>query len=184
MRIENYVGLALAALCFAACQSDTYYIKGEAQGLADGTVVYLAEAEGTQRVLDSLVVSDGRFSGEGAATDDAPLFCKLYPKGHADGGLLFFLVTGNIYAELSAETGASRVSGSKINNQWQALNDTVGKYDARLRELFSADSLAPRNVYAETARIYSTLSRRISETAQRNSDNALGRFISSHYTPK
>jgi len=46
------------------------------------------------------------------------------------------------------------------------------------------DSLCPAKTFAGTEQLYTTLTRRITETALRNKDNALGRFISSHYLPK
>ena len=171
----------MAALCFAACQSDTYYIKGEAKDFADGTELYLAEAVGEHHVVDTLAVQNGRFA-YGAPADER-LLC-LIPAGAAEPALYFFACPGNVYVELSTKVGRSRVSGTRVNNEWQALNDTVAKYDRHIRSLFDADSLHPRKIYAGTERLYTTLPRRISETALRNKDNALGRFIDSHYLPK
>ena len=181
MRSRKFIGLVLATSLFAACQSDTYYIKGEANGFEDGTVVYLAEAEGAHRVLDSLVVSDGRFAYDAPASDQ--LLC-LIPSGATTPALYFFACPGNAYVELSTEKGLSRVSGTKVNNAWQALNDTVAKYDGHLRTLFTADSISPQKTYAASEQLYTTLTRRINEAAINNNDNALGRFISSHYLPK
>ncbi len=181
MKGRKFIGLALAATLFAACQSDTYYIKGEAHDFADGTVLYLAEADGTHRVLDSMTVSKGRFAYDALADDR--LLC-LIPAGTTDPALYFFACPGNAYVELSPEMGGSRVSGTRVNNEWQALNDTVAKYDGHIRTLFAADSISPQKTYAVSERLYTTLTRRISEAALRNSDNALGRFISSHYLPK
>ena len=181
MRGEKFIGLALAAVVFAACQSDTYYIKGEAPDFTDGTELYLAEAVGEHHVVDTLTVQNGRFAYRAPA--DERLLC-LIPAGADEPAIYFFACPGNVYVELSPEQGQSRVSGTKVNNAWQALNDTVAKYDQQIRSLFDTDSLQPHKVYAGTERLYTTLSRRISETAQRNKDNALGRFVNSHYLPK
>lgn len=182
MKIENYIGLVLAAAVFAACQSDTYYIKGEAKGFTDGTVLYLTTAADEQHVLDSIVVHDGSFSYYGTISADEAPFCRLYPAGQENACLYFFAEPGNIYVELSTKVGRSRVSGTKVNNEWQALNDTVTKYDHHLRQLFTTDSVNPRKLFAETEQLHTTLTRRINEAAKRNQDNALGRFISSHYS--
>ena len=146
----------------AACQSDTYHIKGEARELADGTVLYLTEGIGSQRVVDSVVVGNGRFSYEGTTAGEPPLRA-LRPAGQQQESLYFFAEPGNIYVELSPHEGCSRVSGTKVNNEWQALCDTVAKYDREIRHLFDTDSLQPRNTYAVTERLYTTLSRRISD---------------------
>ena len=181
MKSEKFVGLVLAAVVFAACQSDTYYMKGEAHGFADGTELYLAEAVGERHVVDTLAVQNGRFAYSAPA--DGRLLC-LIPAGAAEPALHFFACPGNVYVELTTEVGRSRVSGTKVNNEWQALCDTVAKYDHEIRSLFETDSLHPRKIHAGTERLYTTLTRRITETALRNKDNALGRFISSHYLPK
>ena len=181
MKSVKIVGLVLAAVVFAACQSDTYYIKGEAHDFADGTELYLAEAVGGHRVLDTLVVRDGHFAYKALA--DERLLC-LIPAGSSMPALYFFACAGKAYVELSPEEGRSRVSGTKVNNEWQALNDTVAKYDQHLRALFAKDSISPQKTYARTEQVYTALSRRISEAAIMNKDNALGRFISSHYLPK
>ena len=181
LRIRNYIGLVLAAAVFAACQSDTYYIKGEAKDFADGTLLYLTTATEEQRVMDSIVVRDGWFAYYGTMGADEALLCRLRPAEQPKAGLTFFVEPGNIYVELSSKVGASRVSGTKVNNEWQALNDTVTKYDRKLCQLFATDSVNPRKMFAETEKLHTTLTRRINEAAKRNQDNALGRFISSHY---
>ena len=181
MKSDKFVGLALAALTFASCQSDTYYIKGEAHDFTDGTELYLAEAVDEHHVLDTLVVRDGRFAYSGPS--DERLLC-LIPAVTAAPALCFFACPGRVYVELSPEEGQSRVSGTKVNNEWQALNDTVAKYDSHLRSLFTKDSISLEKTFAGTEQLYTTLTRRITETALRNKDNALGRFINSHYLPK
>ena len=117
------------------------------------------------------------------ALADERLLC-LIPAGSSTPALYFFACAGKAYVELSPEEGRSRVSGTKVNNEWQALNDTVAKYDQHLRALFAKDSISPQKTYARTEQVYTALSRRISEAAIKNKDNALGRFISSHYLPK
>lgn len=181
MRSDKIIGLALAATLFVACQSDTYSIKGEAPEFTDGTELYLTQAVGEHHVIDTVVVRDGRFSYSAPA--DEQLLC-LVPSGTSKPALYFFACPGNVYVELSPEEGQSRVSGTKVNNEWQALNDTVAKYDHHLRSLFETDSLSLRKTFAETEQLYTTLTRRINEAALRNKDNALGRFIDSHYLPK
>ena len=169
----------MAGLLFAACQSDTYYIKGEASHLSDGTVLYLtADLQNDSRPVDSITVSNGHFSYHGT-TDNIRLY-RLYEADNESHALLFFNEPGNIYIELSPRLGQSRVSGTEINNEWQALNDTVTRYDKRLRKLMASqkDSLSTRYVFSETDSIYNILRKRIGEAAVRNRDNALGHFIS------
>ena len=194
--ISVFVGLATVAVLTAACQSNTYYIIGEAHDTPDGAVLYLStdDSSGISQdtcgssgchtaptLLDSITVSGGRF-GYTATTDTARL-CHLYDKARPESSVTLFLEPGNIYVELSKKEGRSRVSGTVLNNQWQALNDTVAKYDARLRQLMltAGDSISPRRLHAQVAEIYDNLTRRISEAALNNRDNALGRFIATHW---
>ena len=181
--IKGFIGLATVATLTAACQSNTYYIKGEALYLPDGATLYLCNLNtGTSpTLLDSFTVSKGRFHY--SATTDSASLCRLYAKSHPASSVMLFIEPGNIYVELHREEGRSRVSGTMVNNQWQALNDTVAKYDARLRLIMknSGDSISPRRMYKQVSEIYDILSRRISEAALNNRDNALGRFIATHW---
>lgn len=180
---KSIVGLALTVFLLAACQSGICYIKGEARQYVDGTLLYLADEQGeTLLPTDSFIVTNGVFCYESPATDSLRL-CRLYPKDVPWNGITFFLEPGNIYIELSQKQAASRVSGTKSNNEWQALNDTVLKYDRQIRQLIGhpADSISLKKLSGEADRLYSTLTQRINETAVRNKCNALGRFIAIHF---
>jgi hypothetical protein len=185
--IRQFIGLATATLAMAACQSNTYYIKGEAKEMGNGTKLYMTAVTDDTQPIDSLVVIDGRFTLTGTA--DTAMLCKLYSASSPEVSVTFFLEPGNIYIELAQQLSSltgksrslSRVSGTKVNNEWQALNDTVAKYDRLLRGLMKSDSIEPRKLYCQTDSIYGTLNRRINEAALRNRDNAMGRFIASHH---
>lgn len=169
----------MASLLFVACQSDNYSIKGEARTFSDGTLLYLTTDLNGGQPFDSVYITDGHFAYFGTALPDS--LCRLYAPAHPEVGILFFPTPGNIYIELSDKPARSRVSGTKVNNEWQALNDTVARYDARIRALFSRrDSISPHLKSVAMNQIYDTLNRRITEAALRNHDNALGRFISTH----
>lgn len=171
------VGLATVIVFFTACQSNTYSIKGEAKNFANGTLLYL---DNDHQHIDSFIVMDGHFSSNGIT--DTTNLCKLYVAGTKGPVVYFFVEPGNIHIELSKEIGCSRVSGTRVNNEWQTLNDTVAKYDSQMRSLFDStnDSIIPKQLFKETCRIYDILTLRINEAAIRNRDNALGRFIASH----
>ena len=183
MRLLRFiVGLAAIPILFMACQSDTLYIKGEAWQLPNGSVLYLSDdIDGAGRPLDSIVVADGRFYFQGHAAE--PTVCRLYPADSHQQGIVFFAEPGNIYIELLPKPGSSRVSGTTINNRWQSLNDSVAKYDHSIRSIIASgsDSISPRQRFVDIERQYVSLTRLIKETALRNRDNALGRFINNHY---
>ncbi|MBR6275698.1 MAG: DUF4369 domain-containing protein [Prevotella sp.] len=177
---KTFLGLAIAGLALAACQSDTYYIKGEAHGIGDGTVLYLStDLQGHSRPADSIIVSNGKFAYRG--TTDADSVWRLYTPTLPEAFVYFFAEPRNVYIELYNKAARSRVSGTKTNNEWQALNDTVAKYDRYMRKVVGNDSLSVKQKSIEMNRLYTILDDCIRQTARRNSDNVLGRFISTHY---
>ena len=151
-----HIGLAVATLTLAACQSDVCHITVEDTTRNSPTYT-------TQHTPDSIRL------------------CRL-----PDTDVLYFNEPGNVYIELSPQEGQSRVSGTRLNNEWQALNDTVAKYDKQLRQILGpeGDSLNPRIIHRQVSQIYETLNQRINETALRNRDNALGRYIVTHFAPR
>ena len=179
MNSKSIVGLAAMSLMLTACQSNSYRIDGFAGMFLEGDTVVLAADAAPDVPIATTLVHNGKFlfSGE---TDTVGL-CTVYQKQLPDQRLTFFLEPGNIAIELNRAPVCSRVSGTIVNNEWQALNDTVTKYDRKLCQLFATDSVNPRKMFAETEKLHTTLTRRINEAAKRNQDNALGRFISSHY---
>lgn len=182
--VSSLIGLAALTLTVTACQSDSYTIRGEARQFADGTLVLLTpDLNGDSLAsCDTIVVADGRFTYTGTAATTS--LHRLYTPSNPDATLLLFTEPGNIYVELSPQSGHSRVSGTKINNQWQALCDTVAHYDRRIRDLVTShDSINPRRTAAEMNHHYAALTRRINEAAKRNKDNELGRFILERFSP-
>jgi hypothetical protein len=174
------IGLAAAVYLFSACQSDSFSIRGEALQMADGTRLCLTRDLCGTPSTDTILIAQGHFALSGET--DSTLLCSLSLADKPESGTTFFLEPGNIYIELSPREGHSRVSGTPVNNQWQALNDTVARYDHRLRILFnSMDSLNPRRLHQETSQLYNGLTTNIREAARRNSSNAIGRFILTHH---
>lgn len=181
---STLIGLTALTLIVTACQSDLYTIRGEARQFADGTLLCLTpDLNNDTADCDTVSIIDGRFTYTATAT--ATRLCRLYAPSCPDASVLLFTEPGNIYVELSPLSGHSRVSGTKTNNQWQALCDTVAHYDRRLRTLVTTahDSISPRETAAKMERHYAILTQRIHETAERNKDNALGRFILERFSP-
>ena len=182
MNVKSLIGLATVTFMIAACQSNTYHIKGEAKGFKEGTSLCLSAGLTDRKTIDTLYITNGRFSYEGAT--DSVYLCRLCPVGaHQEEEILFFLEPGNIYIELSQEASHSRVSGTKVNNEWQALNDRVTASDHEIRRIMAQakDSISTRKLYDDMERIYTGLTADIKKTALRNKDNALGHFISHHF---
>lgn len=174
--------LLVTTLLLTACQRDTCRIRGEAKGWKDGTLLYLSVNPDNGHPFDSIRVDGGRF--DYLLTTDSIRLCLLYPSTKSPSeGVYFFTEPGNIYIELLPKIAASRVSGTVINNEWQALNNDVAHCDRRLRRIMreAKDSINVRRLHADINRLYEDINKNISETAMRNRDNALGQFINSHY---
>lgn len=168
---------------FCACQSDVYQIKGCATQLKDGDTVTLAFEDPPQKVLGQAIISGGTFKFAG--TTDTTLFCRAYLNRQQLTSCSFFLEPGEITIELNQHPHPSRVSGTVLNNQWQALNDTVQKLGTqliRLAQLSTRTNAAHRQQLQQQV---DSLHRRISDcivqTGQRNSKNVLGRYIIQNY---
>lgn len=178
----------MAVAVLTSCQSDSYYIKGEASMMPDGTVLYITHRLDTHEPYDSMIVSNGYFHYRD--TTNTVRLCMIYAPSQPQAQVSFFTEPGNIYIELTPHTARSRVSGTTLNNQWQALHDTVAHYDRQLRYIVvtksqattPGDSLSPTRLHAQVKRLYQALEQRISETALTNRDNALGRFIISAHS--
>lgn len=177
MNIKPTFGLVTVAIMLTACQSNSFKIKGEAIGFDDGEIVCLTNDLNSKLPTDSLHIKDGAFEFYGTA--DSTYFCMAYLASNPDNNITFFVEPGKIVIELSSEIGKSRVSGTKINNEWQALNDMVGQYDQKIRNVIrnTTDSMTPKKQYVEMDRIYNEITYKIIETGKRNKDNAMGQFI-------
>lgn len=181
MKFRLLYGLATVSL-LSACQSNSYQINGFARAFQEGDTICLMSEDQTVEPLDQTVIRDGKFMFTGE-TDDFQLF-RAYVKQQPDCGTTFFLEPGHITIELYHRSAVSRVSGTICNNEWQRLSDSINLLAKDIVSILhhpATDSLSQqRNVY-----IIDSLHRRMSDcilhTAQRNSDNPLGRYIQENY---
>ena len=167
----------MTAALLAACQSNTFHIRGEAKGFQDGEILYIADGLNRDSLpTDSIIVAEGHFIFHGET--DTVRFCRLYRAIDAQLEVTFFLEPGNIYVEMSAVPGRSRVSGTVINNGWQALNDEVAVCDRQLRRIIRDENI---DRAAQAKALYDQIDFSIREMALKHKNNALGRFISTRY---
>ena len=76
------------------------------------------------------------------------------------------------------------LSGTIVNNEWQALTDSIqqlSKGVMRLLQKPATDSAGQVNHVHAIDSLHRRMSSCIQYTAQRNRDNALGRYIHDHY---
>ena len=167
-----------------SCQSDAYHIQGYARQLNQNDTICIVLENEPERMLGKAIVNDGKFSVTGHT--DTILFCKAYLNRMKNCNVDFMLEPGNITLELNLPPKPSRTSGTKLNNQWQQLNDSIQRMGTKLINLVvSAKTPADEVTHQARLQAIDSLHRRMSDcivnTARRNADNPLGQYIEKNY---
>ena len=182
MNIKSIVGLAVMGTTLIACQSNSFRIDGFARMLHEGDTIVLAADATPDTPMSVTQVHNGKFlfSGE---TDDIRLF-TIYLKQKPKERLTFFLEASRITVELNHAPACSRVSGTVINNEWQALTDSIQQLSRGVMHLLrtpATDSAGQVTYVHAIDSLHRRMSSCILHTAKRNEANALGRYIRDHY---
>ncbi|MBQ9187092.1 MAG: AhpC/TSA family protein [Prevotella sp.] len=169
----------------AACQSNTYKISGTAEGLAEGDTLLLTTDLENGTPSDTVVVHDGKFTLEGET--DSVRLAMLYSALRNEVNIPFFLEPGDISIALSETPGNSRVGGTKTNNEWQRLNDSVMVIGKEINAI-------AEHVYGKTGNeeeqqkgmkrideLNSRFAGIVVSTVERNIDNEFGYFLLTYY---
>ena len=167
-----------------SCQSDAYHIQGYARQLNQNDTICIVLENEPERMLGKAIVNDGKFSVTGHT--DTILFCKAYLNRMKNCSVDFMLEPGNITLELNLPPKPSRTSGTKLNNQWQQLNDSIQRMGTKLINLVvSAKTSTDEETHQARLQAIDSLHRRMSDcivnTARRNADNPLGQYIEKNY---
>lgn len=178
--------LGLAGILLVACQSKTYKIEGSGNGIKDGDTLYLTTDLASGTPTDTIIVKEGRFSIEGES--DSTCLCLLYNARHRDINVPFFIEPGgNISVTISGEPGMSRVSGTTVNNLWQALNDSImilGKQINRIATYVYGNNLSEAEKVEKIKqmdRLNEQFKACVLSFAEKNTDNEFGYFILTYY---
>jgi hypothetical protein len=179
MKIRSILGLAATGFVLCACQSNTYRIDGFARSFDEGDTICLMKEE---QPLAFTTVSNGKFSfyGEIQGTGLHSVMAKKAPACQVS----FFTEPGIITIELNSQPGTSRVSGTRLNNEWQQLTDSIelmGREIAKLLRHPAADSTAQKALATRVDSLHRRMSDCILITAKRNKDNPLGKYINENY---
>ena len=180
MTIKSIFGLAATGFLLCACQSNTYQIDGFARSFEEGDTICLMNE--SQQPIAISTISQGKFAfySEIKETGLYSVMAKQAPACQVS----FFTEPGIITVELNSEPGTSRVSGTKLNNQWQQLTDSIalmGYQVAKALRHPAADSTAQKALAHYVDSLHRQMSACIQNTAQRNKDNPLGRYINENY---
>ena len=174
-----------AVLALTACQSNTYSISGIVEGLEDGDTLFITNDLQTGIPTDTLIVKDGRFEMSGIA--DSTYLCMVYSEKRNELNAPFFVEPGNISIKLVETPGASRVGGTKCNEQWQELNDsvmTIGKEINRIAEHIygnTIDEMEQQKGMEQIDKLNQRFASIVTKTTERNIDNEFGYFLLTYY---
>jgi thiol-disulfide isomerase/thioredoxin len=174
---------ALAML--AACQSNTYTITGEVEGLENGDTLFITDDLQAGIPTDTLIVKDGKFNFNGIA--DSTYIAMVYSQKRNEINAPFFVEPGNITIKMSETPGASRVGGTSCNEQWQELNDsvmTIGKEINRIAEHIygnTVDEMEQQKGMDQIEKLNQRFSAIVVKTTEKNIKNEFGYFLLTYY---
>lgn len=130
---------AAGMMTLAACQQPAgYTVKGTAEGVADGELVFLQDVvEGNLEVVDSAVVKNGAFEFKCASDSVVSPRYLTYNAEDGNGGMraLFFAEDGTITVNMNAQQ--SHVSGTTHNDIYQRFLDEYASLNTELSSLWS-----------------------------------------------
>ena len=173
------------ALALIGCQSKSFQINGTVEGIENGDTLYLTSDMETGVPQDTLIVEDGKFSLSGET--DSVYLCMIYSATRNEVNIPFFMEPGNIRITLIDKPGASRVSGTNANEEWQRLNDSVMVIGKEINKI--AEHIYGNNVSMEEQKLglqridklNEHFSHVILEATERNIDNEFGYFLLTYY---
>lgn len=178
--------MTAAGLSLAACQSNTYQIKGSVEDVADGDTLFLTTDLQNGIPCDTILVKDGQFELKGET--DSTYFCLIYNPEEEALSLPIFIEPGTIKVKLSKTPGGSRVGGTAINDEWQRLTDStfvVAKEINKIAEKVYTHEDATQEEQQKAMEQIEKLNKRFSgillNFTERNIKNELGYFILTFY---
>jgi thiol-disulfide isomerase/thioredoxin len=172
-------------LALTACHSNTYKISGAVEGLNDGDTLFITNDLQTGIPTDTLIVKDGKFELSGET--DSTYLCMVYSEKRNELNAPFFIEPGNISIKLVETPGASRVGGTKCNEQWQELNDsvmTIGKEINRIAEHIygnTVDEMEQQKGMDQIEKLNQRFSAIVVKTTEKNIKNEFGYFLLTYY---
>ena len=181
MKVKSILILTAAGIMLAACQSNTYQIKGTVED-AQGDTLFLTTdlQQGTPR--DTILVKDGQFELSGET--DSTYFCMIYSKNEEALNIPLFIEPGTIKVLLSKTPGVSRVGGTAINDEWQRMSDStmvIGKEINNIAEKVFANEKATQEEQQKAMAQIEKLNQRhakvVLDFTERNIKNELGYFL-------
>ena len=183
--LTNTLYSVLLVGALTACQSTSYQVNGTIEGAADGDTLFLTSDLQTGIPSDTILVEDGKFSFSGDA--DSVRLCMVYSASRNELNVPFFMEPGVISIQIKETPGASRVGGTKCNDEWQILNDSVmaiGKEINRIAEHIYGNTVTPEEQQKgmeQIDRLNQRFSNIVIKTCEKNIRNEFGYFLLTYY---
>ena len=183
--LTNTLFSVLLIGALTACQSTSYQVNGTIEGAADGDTLFLTSDLQTGIPSDTILVEDGKFSFSGEA--DSVRLCMVYSASRNELNAPFFMEPGIISIQIKQTPGASRVGGTKCNDEWQILNDSVmsiGKEINRIAEHIYGNTVTPEEQQKgmeQIDRLNQRFSNIVIKTCEKNIRNEFGYFLLTYY---
>lgn len=173
--------LAAMALAVTSCQKKAYKITGTVEGGLFGEKVYLMDrTEDGFLSLDSTVIDTREtFFFEGVQ-DSAVMLFLTYTDGEQDPLFAdFVLENGKIKARLSHDEERTSVTGTPLNNSFQAFKQKRQEYSRQLMEIFAAmrTSQDKEKEKKEMEALEKTMTAELYNAIQSNTHNVLGAYL-------
>ena len=169
---------ALASLLLVtSCSSKSYRLHGEMEGATATDTLFLITDLEKGLPFDTLLLKDGKFEYEGEV--DSTTICLLRIKSTEESIQPFFLEPGDIHIQLKKGQGESKIKGTPLNDEWQALNDFGFENQNKLQQIMGqfSDSLPDTEKEALQAKAMSVMQEMTDKyfsTAEKNIRNELG----------
>ncbi|MDR3118984.1 MAG: AhpC/TSA family protein [Mediterranea sp.] len=182
MRKLTYLFVAVV-LGLASCTSKGYTITGTLEGSADGDTVFMMEQTERQFLsVDTAVIAKGIFTFTGV--QDSVVNRYLVCRGEDDlqpAYVDFFLENGSIKVKMIRTEGGSVVSGTPINDAYQAFKNNLQAVFAKQRTLMEEMTAAAPEEQEAKATEAKALDKEIvsvmKEAVNSNKDTPLGVFL-------
>ena len=164
-------------LLLAGCHSKSYRIHGEMEGATETDTLFLITDLENGIPFDTLLIKNGKFEYEGEI--DSAVICLLRIKSSTESIQPFFLEPGDITIQLRKGQGESKIKGTQLNDEWQALNDFGFENQNKLQQIMSqfADSLPDNEKQALQSKALAVMQEMTDKyyaTAEKNINNELG----------
>ena len=189
MRVfQTSILCSLLAIAMVSCQSNSYKLMGTVEGLSDGDTLLLTDDMINGTPSDTIILKDNTFTFKGTIDEDKEAaLCMIYSAKNNEINAAFIREPGEITVKLSATPGASRVSGTPCNDEWQRLNDSVmviGKEINRIAEHIYGNTITQEEQQRgmdEIEKLNKRFAKVVVETTEKNIDNEFGYFLLTYY---